>query len=143
LLQNRLIRVRQMLARKHDPRQSSNKPSVVSQEEKKEKGTPHKGPLPPSLPPRDAPVRSKKRLSIEHMLLQPRSAPYWVLHADECRGSCTHTIPFPSTRCMSPDFHNCVGKDTQKRCTIGKMHKLERHPFSEPLTSTGGLLHIP
>jgi len=80
--------------------------------------------------------------SIEHMLLQPRSAPETTLDfvhfSDVWREpECRRVVPCPSTRRAQLLLRTQIGGVRSEGQGLG------RHPFSEPFTSTGGLLHIP
>jgi len=122
LFQNRLTRAQPMLTRRQHPRQSSNKP------------------------------KAEVFFSAFNFELSRLSNCYcnqdqlWVdaslqAHTKRLRAS-SHDLP---TRC--PHFSVCTSSERTRCDVLGQRHAigmlLQRHPFSEPLTWTGGLLHIP
>jgi len=88
---------------------------------------------------REGPRHQVEQLSTEHMLLQPRSAPERTLGARRKPEQRRRVGPYPPTRRARLLLRR---KNDKRRHAIG-VAGLGSHPFSGPLTSTGGLLHIP
>lgn len=118
LFQNRLIRARQTLTRRQHPRQSSNKAKAGY-------------------------LLSTRTLTIEQLLLQPRSALgrrcSLTYEQGGQRIGPRSTLLVAHTSCVF--LQEDEKPRSRRRHAIGSL--LQRHPFSEPLTWTGGLLHIP
>jgi len=119
LFQNRLIRARQTLTRRQHPRQSSNKAKAGCD------------------------LLSTRTLTIEQLLLQPRSALGRRCSLTYEKGG-PRIGPRPTLLVAHTSgvfLQEDENPRSRRRHAIGSL--LQRHPFSEPLTWTGGLLHIP